>query len=396
MSIFKNTFKRTTVCVCLLLQFTTQLLAQSGTADIRPGDIAGRANAENAPIDPQLAKILKDWENKTKDITKLSGTHRRFVYDFVFEVEKRADGKFYYESPDKGRIDIEVVEIGEQEQSQKLGKSGKPFEVKSDIPEIWICDGKRIAQANVLGKTYSIHNLPPDKQGQNIMDGPLPFLFGLPAEVAQARYHISVLPQTNEQFVWLKILPKREQDAANWSSAEVILVRQTYLPYAVKLIDPVGNRETVYRFENLKANGIVIPILGRDPFNIPVVLRGYKEIKSGNQNEAGIVQQPGQRPAGTVQPVNDRPAVTIPPENVTIKPPKGVVMPDVSNYPWKTLKTFFEKNGYKVEFHKAKPAPTPELVFAIAAQQPKAGELIEPGQTVIFWLYDEIKTAEKP
>ncbi|HUG18784.1 MAG TPA: hypothetical protein VMM56_07380, partial [Planctomycetaceae bacterium] len=115
MSSFKKTFKRATACVCLLLQFATQLLAQSGTAEVRPG------------VDPQLEKILKDWENKTKGITKLSGTHRRFVYDFVFEVEKRADGKFYYESPDKGRIDIEVVEIGEQEQSQKLGRSGKPF-----------------------------------------------------------------------------------------------------------------------------------------------------------------------------------------------------------------------------------------------------------------------------
>ncbi|HSG73234.1 MAG TPA: hypothetical protein VLA12_22655, partial [Planctomycetaceae bacterium] len=128
MSSYKKTFKRATVCVCLLLQFATQLLAQSGTAEVRPGDIAGRATAENAPanapIDPQLAQILKTWENKTSGITKLSGTHRRFVYDFVFEVEKRADGKFYYESPDKGRIDIEVVEIGEKEQSQKLGRSG--------------------------------------------------------------------------------------------------------------------------------------------------------------------------------------------------------------------------------------------------------------------------------
>lgn len=386
MPIFKNSLKRITICVCLTLQMATQVLAQSGTAEVRPGDIPGQ-------IDPQLEKILKDWENKTKGITRLSGTHRRYVYDSVFEVEKRADGKFYYESPDKGRIDIEVVEIGKNEQSQKIGKSGKPFEVKSDIPEKWICDGKRIAQADDMGKTYSVIDIPKEHQGQNIMDGPLPFLFGLPAHIAQARYHITVLPQTNEQYVWLKILPKRNQDAANWSSAEVILVRQTYLPYAVKMIDPVGNRETVYRFENLKANGFVIPILGSDPFNIPVVLRGFKEIKNGNQNEEGIVQQPGPRPAGAVP---DRQPVTIPKENISVKPATGVTMPDVSNYPWKTLKEFFEAKGFVVEFRKAKPAPTPEMVYAIAGQSPKAGEDVKPGQTVIFWLYDEIKTAEKP
>jgi TIGR03009 family protein len=386
MWIFKKTFKRITVCVCLLLQFATQVMAQSDTAEVRSGDIPGQ-------IDPQLEKILNDWEDKTKGITKLSGTHRRFVYDRVFEVEKRADGKFYYESPDKGRIDIEVVEIGKNEQSQKIGKSGKPYEVKSDLPEKWICDGKSIAQADVREKTHFVFPLPPDQQGQNIMDGPLPFLFGLPAQVAQARYHIATLPQTNQQFVWLRILPKRSQDAANWSSAEVILVRETYLPYAVKLFDPSGNRETVYRFEDLKPNAISIPIFGRDPFDIERVLRGYKELKSGQQNAEGVAQQPGPRPAG---PVSDHPPVTIPKENITVKPATGVTMPDASNYPWETLKKFFESKGFKVEFRKAKPAPTPEMVYAIAAQQPKAGEPVEPGQTVIFWLYDEIKTAEKP
>ena len=392
----KKSLTKLLVVLCLLTQFTSSLLAQSGTAEVRPSDIRGRATARNEPVDPELNQILIDWENKTKGIHKLSGKHRRFEYDHVWEVEKRADGKFYYESPDKGRIDIEVVELDKGEQSQKIGKAGKPYEVKSAIPEKWICDGKKIASANVREKTYIVLDIPPDQQGQNIMDGPLPFLFGLPAEVAKQRYHITILPQTNEQFVWLKILPKRAADARNWSEAEVILVRETYLPYAVKMLDPIGNKETVYRFEDLKPNGIVIPIFGRDPFSIAKVLHDYQELKSGNQNAEGVQQQPGQRIVGPKQPVPERPPVNIPKENVTVKPAKSIAMPDVSNYPWKTLKEFFEKKGFKVEFRKANPAPSPEKVFSIAGQSPKAGEPLQVGQTVTFWLYDEVKTASKP
>jgi TIGR03009 family protein len=381
----------TVVCLCV----PPILLAQSGTAEVRLNDLRSPDAGEDPQIDRALWAILQEWEVKTKRIVKLSGKHRRFVYDQVFEVEKRADGKFYYESPDKGRIDIEVVPLGKNEQSQKVGKSGKPFEVKSDLPEIWICDGKKIAQANVQEKTYSVFNLPPENQGQNIMDGPLPFLFGLPAEVAAARYHITLLPETNEKFVWLRILPKRHADALNWSLAEVILVRDTFLPYAVKMVDPPGNRETVYRFEDLKANGISIPILGADPFNISKVLRGYREVKSGDQEDEGLVQQPRRPPAGPIEPASARPRPTVPEENVIVKPPASITMPDVSNYPWKTLKKFFEEKGFKVEFRKANPAPTPEQIFAIADQHPKAGEPLELGQTVTFWLYDEIKTAEK-
>src|ERR1041384_4950127 len=56
-------------------------------------------------VPPELMKLLEDWEASSSKIKKLEGEHRRWEYDYVFNVVKHNTGKFYYESPDKGRID---------------------------------------------------------------------------------------------------------------------------------------------------------------------------------------------------------------------------------------------------------------------------------------------------
>ena len=369
---------------------------QPGTLEIRDSDVQrnrefneGLAPVARQQINPQLWQILNQWEKTTANYHKLSGTHRRFVYDSVFQVEKRADGSFYYEAPDKGRIDIEEVKIPSGAKSQKLNKQGKPYSLQSDIPEIWICDGKSIAQAIVPQKQYQVHNIPAQDQGINIMDGPLPFLFGLPADKAVERYHFELLPQTDQKMVWLKVLPKRKQDAANWREAEVILDRKSYLPVAVKLINPPGTTETVYSFKDLKPNenAIITIFTGgeREPFKISKVLRGYKQIKQA-QNGPGM--GPGQAPP-RVQPQPQ-------PKAPVAGQPKQLTMPRVVNYPWKDVQKLFQDRGFEVEFRKAGPAPEEELVFKVATQEPVAGTALKSGQKVIFFLYEEVKAASRP
>jgi len=354
--------------------------------------------------DPQLWRLLVQWENTTKDYNKLSGKHRRFVYDSVFQVEKRSDGEFYYEAPDKGRIDIKAAEIPEGEQSQRLSPQGKPYALKSDKPEeIWICDGKQIAQANDYGagKYYSVFQIPKMKQGVNIMDGPLPFLFGLPARQAVQRYDFKLLPNTNEQFVWLDVLPKREEDQRNWKQAQVILDRKTFLPFAVKLIDPAGTTETVYRFSELQVNqNAIIRFFGGglNWFNIPKVMKdkGYTLVQN-NQNGApegpavGPAEQPGRT---TLQPRNETRPQPGPQPGDT--PVQKVAMPNYVNAKYEFVKKAFTERGYKPEFYSAGPAPSPEYVHKIAGQKPDTGSLLQPGQKVIFYVYEEVKSAGKP
>lgn len=392
-----------------ILWLPTISCAQSDTAEIRTSEANSLQNQEfderqaQAVVqwvqqnDPQLWKILVDWEKTTADYKRLSGEHRRFVYDSVFQIEKRSDGKFYYEAPDKGRIDIKRVEVPEGAKSQKLNPQGKPYSLKSDVPEIWICDGQQIAQADCVQKVYRLYPIPKQNQGVNIMDGPLPFLFGLPARQAVQRYQFTILPQTNAQVVWLKVLPKREQDQRNWKQAQVMLDRRTYLPIAVKLLDPAGTNETVYSFRELKVNqNVVIRIIfnDADPFNIPKVLKGYKLVQNNIVREENSTDPPGRAPLRRIeQKTQPGPQPKVTEGN---QPAQKSYMPKVVNYDWKSAKEAFEKRGYVVESFSAGPAPTPEHVHKLAGAKPEAGVLLQPGQKVIFYVYEEVKSAGKP
>jgi hypothetical protein len=68
-------------------------------------------NQDVKPLSPELERLLTDWAASSEKIHRLEGDHLRRVYDLVYEVEKLSQGRFYYETPDKGRINITPVEI---------------------------------------------------------------------------------------------------------------------------------------------------------------------------------------------------------------------------------------------------------------------------------------------
>jgi hypothetical protein len=105
-------------------------------------------------------------------------------------------------------------------------------------------------------KQARVAQLPADMQGKNIMDSPLPFLFGMPPEDAKRRFEMSLMRPIDPKAgkASLHILPRLPQDAASWASADVILDLKTFLPIAVQLVDPAGTKITVYSFSNLKVN----------------------------------------------------------------------------------------------------------------------------------------------
>lgn len=319
----------------------------------RPRDDDGVLRINN--LSPELEQILKNWEQATSRIESLRGSHGRFVYDYVFEVEKRARGVFYYEAPDKGRIDIEQIDdIKPGAVGAKKGAAGTPFKLVADRPERWICDGRTILQINDAEKTVEKFPIPAHAQGQNIMDGPLPFLFGMPAAKAKLRYQLELVEESDAS-VRLRIKPRWQQDAANWKEAQIILEKRNYLPRAVQLIDPSGNLETVYTFANLKVNQKELPLPWSGKWYAPD-LRGYKMV------------EPGQR------------------------------APDLIGKDWQSVKQSLEEAGYKVTLLRGKPAPSEDLVFKVAAQDPEPGAPLERGQTITLTLHDRVvpRSAQQP
>ncbi|MBX3437317.1 MAG: hypothetical protein KF861_07505 [Planctomycetaceae bacterium] len=250
----------------------------------------GQKRPETQPVvvNPQeLERVLLDWEKKTAHITKLRGEHQQFEYDSVFLVEKRAIGSFWFQSPDKGRIDFNINQqpqlVDPPEKPRKKSPSGEQYRVEAASPKIWSCDGTMVLSVDVSDKTYDKLEIPPHQRGENIIDGPLPFLFGMKADKLKERYQMSLGSQHNPPRTkdvrgtyHIVAMPLKIDDAREWSRAEVLLDATYCVPKAIRLIDPAQTRETVYTFDmsTMKPNEKLpwIP----NPFSPPLL--GYKPV----------------------------------------------------------------------------------------------------------------------
>lgn len=274
---------------------------------------AGRARlddsraAQRPQVDPELWQVLTNWSQKSGGVQRLEGEIVRRTYDFAFGVERIGTGYFYYESPDKGRLDLAAVEINPAMLKARQAKGarvrrkpdGTPYTLESDAPEKWVCDGERIINMNVQNKTAMVLKLLEEQRGRNIMNGPLPFLFGLPPDEAVDRFHLELLaaPTAKNPMAKLRAKPKRPADAQAWKVAEVFLDTRTGLPAHVRLINPAESGEEVYSFRKLKSNARVggfLHIFTRNPFKVD--LSKYQVDWKDPNGESPAQQQIGAAP----------------------------------------------------------------------------------------------------
>lgn len=355
--------------VCLVS--VPAVLFPVGVASAQSNGSAGRARvtsprkqpatAEN--VSPELMKILRDWFAATRKIERLEGEHRKFTYDYTFNIEKRGIGRFYYETPDKGRIDISPAKIAKGEVSKRHSR-GRPFTLQAEREEKWLSTGKEIYQVDPVNKKAVVYPIPDKAQGRNIMDGPLPFLLGMPPQKAIARFRLSIATfkrdgkehiRNNERDVCLKVYPRWKSDAANYREANVILQKKNnYLPSAVQLVDPSGNRKTVYTFGSMTVNKnqFLSNIFGKNWLKID--LRGYKV------EYMGIVKRAPKR-----------------------RIPKDL-LPNVAGQPVNNAEQRLTKLGLKVEFINGRLAKSIKEVGRVESQYPFPFTRFKPGQKVVL------------
>lgn len=278
-----------------LLCNSANFAQQAGRTGPRGSDADSRAN-----VDPALWRVLQDWSAGSSGIKRLKGRILQRTYDFTFSVERLGTGDFYYEAPDKGRLDINPIEITqallnarEEEGAQvRRDKNGKPFKLQSEDEQRWICDGQRVTSMEVAERTATVLKLPPGERGRNIMNGPLPFLFALPPEQAVRRFDLKLLkaPTRADSIATLEATPRLAKDAQAWKGAKVMLDTRTGLPLHVQLIKPSGNSTVIYSFSDLTVNSRLAPVIaifGKTPFN-PGIPKGWKvRMVAGEDSEPG-------------------------------------------------------------------------------------------------------------
>ena len=375
--------------LCLLALWTSANAAQAQKPTIeRPAVAPQAANRPGVPktgaaaqpaapsasvADPALDKVLDEWFKSSKLIKKLEGEHRRFVYDFTFGVVKKAEGEFYYEAPDKGRIDIVGIKVTPGAVTNKanpITRQPTAFSEQSDMPQRWICDGAKVVQIDDAQKTVETYPIPESSRGQQIMDGPLPFLFGMPPEKAKQRYQMRLVDTTPTKYI-IQVLPRLPQDSSNYKWAVVILERKTMLPEAVQMIDPAETTETVYTFPKVVKNPTE-PLYRRligantDPFKPN--LNGYKAVETDpvdlQKKTAGAKPAPG--PAAA-----------------------PLLVPSVYGLSHEKAKEVLERSGLKVKFFKGDPADDPDQTFHVYKQSPAAKSAFAKGDVVNVMCYAE-------
>jgi TIGR03009 family protein len=325
----------------------------------------------------ELDKLLKAWSESSDGIDRLEGQVERFVYDTTFETESRSRGEFAYEKPDKGRIDInpvpvtpkvvegrkKEVELAKQEKRRpevRVKENGEPYELAESQAEQWWCDGERIYNIDLVRKQAIVNQIPVQMQGGNIMDSPLPFLFGMPPERAKRRFEMGFHGGNHDpasKRARLVIYPNLPQDAQSWRQADVLLDTQTWLPIAVQLHDPAGTKITVYSFSNLKRNPLTFENLKFSRFTPS--LKGLN-VLTINESE--------------------------------VAPP---VVPALGGLHFEEALKQLDQLGLKrtkdasnrVTLEQGNVAPTPKQKFHVEAQTPAPGTPLEPGLKVTLRLY---------
>lgn len=375
----------------------------AGGKPLRPA--AQPMRVKNVP--PDLMKLLEDWEVSSAKVKKLEGEHRRWEYDYVFNVVKHNTGKFYYESPDKGRIDLtpDKDKIGSIE-DRKHWENGQLVKFKgvAGPAERWYCDSQLVTQVDVNQKQATRMLLPKQIQGANIIDGPLPFLFGMPAQKAIQRYDLD-LKNLNEKTgrATIRATPLWPADAANYQLAEIILDTKTFLPSAVRLIDPAGTKETVFVFGDLKKNSrsLLPDWLGGNPFKFEDrnyrIIEKLADAERAEQPDAPngkVIQASGVRPP--LKPSAEGTGKTAPPSGAKSKlstlPPNTV--PSVVGMDPEKAKEILETLGYKVFRKRGSPTNRNEQLYRVERQEPDARTKLAEGGTVTLWLFDKPKELE--
>lgn len=330
---------------------------------------AAAAPEAAAPADPRLDAILREWHQKSKQVQRLEGEHVRIEYDFVFFVARRSSGQFYYESPDKGRIDFIPEPVRAVKPFPKVNPANNKTEMLKVVladPARWVCDGEQVLKIDDKTMIAEQFPIPPEGQGQNIMNGPLPFLFGMDPKVAKDRYQLRVMME-NKDVIDLLVVPNWKQDAQNYKWARVRIERATMLPMAVQLLNPAGTGETVYTFPRIAKNpekGLLqklLPWKDKDPFK-PDLSKYDVQLEE------------------------------IPPERVAEKQPATVpnarqVVPSVIGFNFKEAKDILQRSGYTVKMLRGEPAKRDALVYRVQKQTPEPKTAARTGDTVSLTLY---------
>ena len=265
-----------------------------------------------------LDQVLRKWETDSASVRNFYCKFERDEHN-VFGPgnggpAKKDKGELGYTRPDKGNFHVleslvwtptpqPVADPNQPQQPQQVKGEYKPRldNAGEEIPgEHWVCDGQQVYEYKHEAKELRVRPIPPEMQGKQIVDGPLPFLFGAEADKIKKRFWIEPAKELcNQNFIGIHIKPKYQSDAAEYSDVWVVLRNmqgEPLMPAGLRVLRPNGRSWDEFRFDlaNAKVNARMTEIFAR-LFQAPMKPIGWKRIDEPLQQAAAPV------PGGGVQ-----------------------------------------------------------------------------------------------
>ena len=278
---------------------------------------AGGALAPNwIPLSPEheqrLDQTLRYWEASTSGIQRYRCRFRCWEYEPAVAF-REPDPKTYKEGvikfaePDKGLFRVEQVQHSRRSQVQ--GSKLQWVAQNEGHREHWVCDGKSIYEFDYQTKQLKQRTLPPDMQGQQITEGPLPFMFGAKADRIRQRFWVRpIWPEGVKNEYWLELIPKTREDAANFRKLKIVIAEEDFLPKGMILYYRNG-AQTNFVFEGRETNWNMLAqqlIPWHREFHQPKTPSGWKKVVEPIRTESTVVPPSGSRQAQrrplTIQP----------------------------------------------------------------------------------------------
>jgi TIGR03009 family protein len=234
-----------------LLLASTLVAAQQGAAP---------AQDPNA----QLDLVLMGWEKTLTSLRSLHVECQRTTVDKVFRTTEVFKGSAkYLKTPGPGQGSRASLEL------YKLTAQGP----STTVFEKYICTGTFLYEYSPANKVIRVHDLPQPKAGQISDDNFLSFLFGMKAVEAKQRYQLSLtLPSVPDKYYhYIQIQPKLAQDKADFTTAQLVLMRDSFLPRRVWFHQPNGN-EITWDFPQVRRDVDIPPAA----FEQPRLPQGWK------------------------------------------------------------------------------------------------------------------------
>ncbi len=253
-------------------------------------------------------KVLAFWEFKSKETERYRCRFKRWEYDPDWVgspnvAKSYSEGTINYASPDKGLFRVDKCMQVSLPLTQ--GQEPKFTETEATMNEYWVCDGKSIFEFDGRNKNLVQRELPPDMQGKQIVEGPLPFLFGASADSIKARYWIrAIIPPPKKGVFWLEAEPKMREDAANFKRVHIIIAETDFLPEGLVLFHRT-KATTTFAFEERERNWNEllekINVWHRQFFE-PATPSGWKKVVERYQEPTTVpVSAPNAAPAGALK-----------------------------------------------------------------------------------------------